>query len=49
MVASGEVTEKEDASERIVQRAQAGMRETDRAPQEVKEFFLEWWGRHGTV
>jgi hypothetical protein len=42
MIASGDITVKPDASERVVRRAQEGLRETDRAPQEVKEFFLAW-------
>lgn len=46
LVASGDATAKGDVSENIVQRAQAGLLETDRAPQEVKEFFVEWWGQH---
>jgi hypothetical protein len=48
LVASGDAFTKVDASAKIVQRAQAGLRETDRAPQEVKEFFLNWWEQHGT-
>jgi len=47
MIASGDATAKEDASETIVRRAQAGLLETTRAPQEVKEFFLEWWAQNG--
>jgi hypothetical protein len=46
LVACGEAIVKEDASDRVVQRARAGLRETDRAPQEVKEFFLEWVARN---
>ena len=46
LIACREAIEKEDASEKIVQRARAGLRETDRAPQEVKEFFLEWLARN---
>jgi hypothetical protein len=34
---------KTDASADIVQRAQAGMQETRRAPREVQECFLAWW------
>lgn len=46
LVASGDASLKRDASETIVRRAQEGMRETDRAPRAVQEFFLEWW-EHG--
>lgn len=45
LVASGHASKKADASERIVLRAQQGMLETDRAPQEVREFFIAWWER----
>jgi hypothetical protein len=48
LVASGDATVKNDASESIVRRAQQGMRETDRAPRAIQEFFLEWWERHQT-
>jgi hypothetical protein len=47
LVASGDAYAKEDASARIVQRAQAGLRETDRAPQDVQNHFLEWWAQNG--
>jgi hypothetical protein len=47
LVASGDAEPKEDASARIVQRAQAGLRETDRAPQDIQEYFLEWWEENG--
>jgi hypothetical protein len=45
LVACEGATAKEDASEDIVRRAQEGMRETDRAPREVKDFFLEWMAK----
>lgn len=48
LVATGGAMTKEDASEEIVSRAQAGLRETDRAPQDVQRYFLEWWEKHGT-
>lgn len=41
MVANGEATPKERASEQLLRRAQNGMLETDRAPREVKELFKE--------
>ena len=40
LIAAGDASRKSDAPEKLVRRAQAGMLETDRAPQEVKEFFL---------
>ena len=48
LVKSGDAYTKEDASEKIVRRAQAGLRETDRAPREVQRYFLEWWAQNGT-
>jgi hypothetical protein len=39
MVANGEATPKEPATEKLVARAQEGMLETDRAPREVQELF----------
>lgn len=39
MVASGDATPKERASEQLVARAQKGMLETDRAPREVQQLF----------
>jgi len=47
LVLSGEAQTKGYASKRVVQRAQAGLRETDRAPREVQEYFLEWWAQGG--
>lgn len=47
LIASGEASPKARASQTIVQRAQAGMLETDRAPQEVKDFFSDWWELRG--
>jgi len=47
LVASGDAHPREDASARIVQRAQAGLRETDRAPRDVQEYFLEWCAQQG--
>jgi hypothetical protein len=46
LIASGEALRKEDASPEIVRRAQSGLRETDRAPQHIQRFFLEWWESH---
>jgi len=46
LVACGEAFARQEASESIVRRARAGLRETDRGPQEVKEFFLEWMSRN---
>lgn len=40
MVASGEATPKEQATEQLVNRAQKGMLETDRAPREVQQLFM---------
>jgi hypothetical protein len=45
MVASGEATPKERASEQLLRRPQDGMLETDRAPREVKELFKEQHAR----
>lgn len=39
MIASGDATPKEKASEQLVARAQRGMLETDRAPREVQQLF----------
>jgi len=46
MLESGDAQAKQDASASLVQRAQAGLRETDRAPREVQTFFLEWLGKN---
>lgn len=40
LVACGEATPKGKATEQLVVRAQNGMRETDRAPREVQQFFV---------
>lgn len=40
MIANGDATPKEPADAKIVARAQSGMRETDRAPREVKALFV---------
>ena len=45
LIEIGEATPKADACGDIVTRAQAGMQETRRAPREVQECFLDWWGR----
>jgi hypothetical protein len=42
LIEIGDAIPKPDASEVIVQRAQAGMQETRRAPREVQECFLAW-------
>ncbi len=39
MVARGDATAKDKASPQLVARAQSGMKETDRAPREVQQFF----------
>jgi hypothetical protein len=49
LIVSGDAWRKADASPSIVQRAQAGMLETDRAPREIKQFFADWWEQHGTT
>jgi hypothetical protein len=46
LLASGDARPKEQASSRLLQRAQAGMLESDREPEEVRECFLGWWNRH---
>ncbi len=46
MIAAEDAIPKEDAAEEIVRRAQAGMRETRRAPREVQECFLAWLAEH---
>jgi mRNA-degrading endonuclease toxin of MazEF toxin-antitoxin module len=43
--ASGDARAKEQASDRLVERAQFGMLETDRAPEEVQECFRWWWNQ----
>ena len=45
LVASGDARAKEQASDRLVERAQLGMLETDRAPEEVQECFRWWWNQ----
>jgi hypothetical protein len=40
MVASGEATRKEQATQQLISRAQQGMLETDRAPREVQQLFI---------
>lgn len=44
LMESGDARAKEPASDRLVERAQLGMLETDRAPEEVQECF-RWWNR----
>jgi hypothetical protein len=45
LIETGDAIPKADASGDLVQRAQAGMLETRRAPREVQECFLAWWDR----
>ena len=45
LVASGDARAKEQASDQLVKRAQLGMLETDRAPEEVQEVFRWWWSQ----
>ena len=45
LLESGDAKVKELASDRLVERAQLGMLETDRAPEEVQECFRWWWSR----
>lgn len=47
LIETGDAVPKDDACETIVRRAQAGMQETRRAPREVQECFLAWWGQQG--
>jgi hypothetical protein len=41
MVAGGDATPKEEASEQLIHRARNGMLETDRAPREVQRLFRD--------
>jgi mRNA-degrading endonuclease toxin of MazEF toxin-antitoxin module len=43
LIETGDALPKDDASDTIVRRAQAGIQETRRAPREVQECFLAWW------
>lgn len=45
LVACGDARPKEPASNRLLERAQLGMLETDRAPEEVQECFRWWWSQ----
>lgn len=45
LIETGDAIPKAAASASIVQRAQAGMQETYRAPREVQECFLGWWAK----
>ena len=45
MIAGGDATAKEPASAKLVERAQSGMLETDRAPREVKALFVSVFKR----
>jgi hypothetical protein len=47
MIENGDAIPKQDASDVVVKRAQAGMRETRRAAPEVQECFLAWWAKQG--
>ncbi len=42
LIDAEEAVPKKPASDALVKRAQAGMKETDRAPEEVQLFFLAW-------